>query len=181
MEINPSWYISCGIRKSHPRGWIFRSGQARLAPDLNIHTSGEIFFSHMYTYNGFYKFYLNIFCHMISFFSCLWIQICSLQQSEKSSSGKNKQTKMWQLFRNYVYQIITDIRKWFSVRLAIANAWYCLSLCAALSSNVGAWGMWAFLTFLSFSFIFLSFHFLCMHHLKTNPKRNVQFIEYFFH
>ena len=36
-----------------------------------------------------------------------------LHTSEKFSSGKNKQTKMWQILINYVYPIITDIRKWF--------------------------------------------------------------------
>ena len=37
----------------------------------------------------------------------------------------------------------------FFVRLPVPNAWNCLSLYTAFSSNVGAWGMWACSLFLS--------------------------------
>ena len=42
---------------------------------------------------------------------------------------------------------------WFSVRLPVINAWNCIFLYTAFSSNVGAWGMWASLLTLS-SFFF---------------------------
>ena len=52
--------------------------------------------------------------------------------------------------RVYVSDYITDIWLRFSVRLPIIYAWHCYSLCAALSSNVGVWDMWACSLFLSF-------------------------------
>ena len=38
---------------------------------------------------------------------------------------------------------------WFSVRLPLTNAWNCHSLYTAFSSNGGAWGMWACLSFIN--------------------------------
>ena len=67
----------------------------------------------------------------------------------KCTSEKNV-TQMWQLLIEYMYLIITDIWLQFSVRLPIIYAWHCYSLCAALSSNVGVWDMWACSLFLSF-------------------------------
>ena len=46
---NPSWVNSCGMGKSHPRGWIFWP-RTRLTPDQNIQLSGEIFLSHIDTH-----------------------------------------------------------------------------------------------------------------------------------
>ena len=47
---------------------------------------------------------------------------------------------------NYFVQLRWN---WFSVRLPVTNAWNCHSLFTAISSNVGAWGMWACSLFLS--------------------------------
>ena len=63
-------------------------------------------------------------------------------------------TQMWQLLIYYMYPIITVIWLWFSVELPIIYAWHCHLLYAALSSNVGACGMWACSLFLSFGLIF---------------------------
>ena len=49
---------------------------------------------------------------------------------------------MWQLLIDYVYQIITSIQLWFSIWMPMTSAWHCHLLYVALSSNVGAWGMW---------------------------------------
>ena len=60
-------------------------------------------------------------------------------------------TQMWHLLINYVYVIIKDIGVWFSVRLPHHyNAWHWHSLCAVLSTNVGAWSMWTCSLFFSF-------------------------------
>ena len=64
-------------------------------------------------------------------------------------------TQIWQLLIDYVYPIITDIWLWFSVQLPIIYVWHCHSLYAALSINVGAWGMRACSLFLSFPMILL--------------------------
>ena len=60
---------------------------------------------------------------------------------------------MWQLLIDYNY--VFDYN-WFlirfSVQLPIMYAWHRHLLCAALSSNVGSWGLWA--CSLSLSLIF---------------------------
>ena len=46
-------------------------------------------------------------------------------------------TQMLQLFMDYVYPIVTDI----DYDPSCIHAWFCHSLCAALSSYVGSLGM----------------------------------------
>ena len=48
-------------------------------------------------------------------------------------SERSNITQMWQLFKDYVYSIIIDIKLWFSVRLLITYAWNCHFLCVAFS------------------------------------------------
>ena len=47
--------------------------------------------------------------------------------------------------QNYFVQLRWN---WFSVWLPVTSAWNCHSLYTAFSSNVGAWGMWAYSLFL---------------------------------
>ena len=72
------------------------------------------------------------------------------------------QISFWQwMSKSYMIMNVTIINQlcvsdyyWFfnndfSLRLPINNAWHCLSICAALSSNVEVWDMWACSLFLS--------------------------------
>ena len=52
--------------------------------------------------------------------------------------------------QNYLAQLGQNL---YNVRLPVTNAWNCHSLYTAFSSNVGAWGMWAFSLFLSFDLV----------------------------
>ena len=50
---------------------------------------------------------------------------------------------------DHVYPITTNFRLRFSFRLSIPNVWHLHPLCAAFSSNVGVWDIWACSLFLS--------------------------------
>ena len=60
---------------------------------------------------------------------------------------KEQFISLFNFSQNYFAQLRQN---WFSVRLPVTNAWICLSLYTAFSSNVEAWGMWACSLFLSF-------------------------------
>ena len=68
----------------------------------------------------------------------------------------------WQFLIDYACLIITDIWLWFYFQLPIIYALHCHLLCAAWSSNVGAWGMWACSLFLSF-YLLLCRGLMCLH------------------
>ena len=57
-------------------------------------------------------------------------------------------------FLRLTYRCYTNVTiiNLFCIRLPIAKAWHWHSLCSDVTSNVGAWGMWAFSLFLSFQY-----------------------------
>ena len=83
------------------------------------------------------------------------VQICFWQWASKCY------TNLTIIYRVcvYDYSILTIFDYNFSVRLPIINVWHFYSLCAALSSIVGAWGMWA-------CWILLSLKLMSIRHLN---------------
>ena len=68
-----------------------------------------------------------------------------------------------------MYRIINDIWLWFSV-FPFIHALNCHSLCAALSSNVGAWGMWACSLYRGETLQISMFHNVCQSFWQWKPQ-----------
>ena len=74
--------------------------------------------------------------------------IFSWVQSDVDNESPNV-SKMWQLFIDYLYPIITNFRLWFSVRLPITNAWHlAIIMCSTFKQCLRLGYLYIFLHFI---------------------------------
>ena len=102
---------------------------------------------HIYIFNGFFSertirklAEINYFMHVV------WNRFTiNDREAVQSDIFLKMNAQILNKCHNYVHPISIDIHLWSSVQLPVAYAWHCLSLCAALSSNVAVWSISAML------------------------------------